>query len=275
MKGIYRLYYRAAVEKRAKRQLRDALSMLENRCLPPRPASAGTDDLQRAMMQMTWWPSRDVLAGLDSSVRELAMLDREKTPKPLWKAFGLVNQRWPGFRLIPRLDILVSRARNRLNEAGEADLTWVRREARGGGEGASEAKRFLADLRKFQKDPRTAAKIEWLRYKRLLFGPDLNKRVQLWCGDEPASLRVRYYARALEIIVDDDFREPLRNNARPLLEWIAHLGNPAYSDVLKRDDFMEWIAERLAERAAQESAARERKQGSERQRRFRARKITR
>jgi len=103
MKGIHRVYYRAAVEKRAKQQLRDALSRLERQCLPPQQVSAGTDDLHRAMMQMTWWPSRDVLAGLDSSVRELAMLDREKTPKPLWKAFKLVNQRWPGFRLIRRL----------------------------------------------------------------------------------------------------------------------------------------------------------------------------
>jgi hypothetical protein len=275
MKGVSRVYYRAAVKKPAKQQLQDALSMLVNRCMPPRQAPPGTDDLHRAMMKMTIWPASDLLAALDSSIKRLAMLDREKVPEPLWKAFELVNRRWPGFGLIRCLDGLVSRARKLLEEAGESDLTSVRREARDSGEGASEAKRFLADLREFQKDPRTAAKIEWLRYKRFLFGPGLNKRVQLWCGDETASLRVRYYARALEIIVDDDLREPLRNNARPLLEWIAHLRNPAYSDVLRWDDFMRWVAERNARQAAEERAERERRQGRERQRRFRARKITR
>ena len=82
------------------------------------------------------------------------------------------------------------------------------------------------------------------------------------------------YARALEIIVDDEHRKPLRDKASPSLEWIARVGNPAYSDVLEWNDFMKWMAERQAERAAEESAESKRKQGRERQRRLRARKIT-
>jgi len=97
MKGIRRVYYRAATERRAKAELRSALTKLENNCLPPRRAATGTDDFQRAMLNMTFWPSADVLIAMDSSVETLAMLEREKVPKPLWKAFKLVNQRWPGY----------------------------------------------------------------------------------------------------------------------------------------------------------------------------------
>jgi len=177
------------------------------------------------MMQMTFWPAADLLAALDSSIKRLAMLDREKVPKPLWKAFQLVNKRWPGFRLIRCLDGLVSRARKLLEEAGESDLTQAGREAQDSGERASEAKRFLADLRKIQKNLRMAAKIKWGRYEHFLFQPPGNKRVELACK-LPAPTAVRCYARTLEIIVDDELRKPLRDKARPLLEWEAMHGTP-------------------------------------------------
>jgi len=270
-----RVYYRAAVEKRARHQLKDALKSLRSRCLPSRQAPPGADDLHRAMLAMTFWPSNDELTELDLRVKELALIDREKVPNPLWKAFELVNKRWPGFRLIRRLDALVSRARNLLNETGESDLTWVRREARGSGERASEAKRFLADLRTLQKNPKVAAKIKWEQYERFLSTPGLNKRVQLWCGDHAASRRVVCYARALEMIVDDERLQPFRDQAEPLLTWIAPLGNPAYLDILSRDDFFKLIAERAAVHLLQERAERNRAQGRDRQKRFRARKITR
>src|SRR5260370_31883824 len=127
MKGMRRVYYRAAFERLAKQDLHYALSMLVNQCKPPRPALAVTDALHRAMMQMTFWPAADLLAALDSSIGRLAMLNREKVPTPLWRAFDLVNRRWPGVQLIRRLDALVSRARKLLEEAGESALTSVRR----------------------------------------------------------------------------------------------------------------------------------------------------
>jgi hypothetical protein len=227
------------------------------------------------MLAITFWPSRDELAELDLKVKELAILFRDNVPEPLWKAFEVVNQRWPGFRLIRYLDALVSRVRKLLGEAGESDLAGARREARGSSQRALEAKRFLADLQKIQKEPKTAAKIEWPCYEHLLFRPGENRRVQLWCGDSPASPRVICYARALEMIVDDEHHEPMRKNARPLLEWIARVGNPAYSDLLAGNDFVKWMAERYAQQAAEERAGRKRKQGRERQRRFRVRKIAR
>ena len=60
---------------------------------------------------------------------------------------------------------------------------WVRREACGSGERVLEAKKFLADLRRIQKDPKTAAKIKWEHYERFLSKRGVNKGVQLWCGD--------------------------------------------------------------------------------------------
>src|SRR6266480_3945684 len=116
MKGIRRVYYRAAFEKRAKAELGDTLRTLKTKCTPPRQAPTGTDDLHRAILGMTLWPSEDALVRLNSSVRTLSLFDREKVPKPMWRAFELVNQRWPGFGLIRRLDALVSRARNLLKE---------------------------------------------------------------------------------------------------------------------------------------------------------------
>ena len=203
------------------------------------------------------------------------MLEREKVPKPLWKAFKLVNQRWQGYRLVSRLDALVSRAGKLLGEAGESDLILVRRKAEGSGERALEAKRFLADLRTIKKDSKEAAKITWQNYEHFLFQPGGNKRVQLACGDAAASPRVKCYSRALEIIVDDERREPSRNKARPLLEWIARVGNPAYSDVLKWDDFIKWVAQRSAKNAEEERARHRRENVRERQRRHRKDKISR
>jgi len=282
MMDVLRVAERAAKWRRvevelphAKRQLPNTLKILETKCTGPRQAPAGAIDLARAILRMTFWPRSDDLSALDSSVETLARSNREKVPKPLWKAFELVNQRWPGFRLIHRLDALVSRARNLLKEAGESDLMWVRREARGSGERALEAKKFLADLRRIQKDPKTAAKIKWEHYERFLSKPGLKKGVQLWCGDHAASAGVVCYARALEMIVDDEYRKRFLDDTEPLLRWIAQLGNPAYSDVLKRDDFIEGIAKLQAERAAGECVEHKRAQARERQRRFRARKITR
>src|SRR5262249_7322210 len=137
-----------------------------------------------------------------------------------------------------------------------------------------EAKRFLADLRRIQKKPKAVLKIQWSRYKHFLFRSGHHKGF-LRCGDFPASPHVICYARALEIIVDDENRKKLLDKAEPLLRWILLLGNPDYADVLRRDDFMEWAAERRAQRTPDDRAEYKRKLGRERLRRFRARKITR
>src|SRR5882724_3617995 len=114
---------RAEVElPRAKKQLRHTLRILETKCTGPRQAPAGASDLACAILRMTSWPRSDDLSALDSSVKTLSLSDRKKVPEPLWKAFKLVNQRWPGFGLVRRLNALASRARNLLNEAGESDL---------------------------------------------------------------------------------------------------------------------------------------------------------
>jgi hypothetical protein len=264
-----RVYYRAAFERRAKQQLKDTLSTLENKCLPSRRASTGAGSLHSVMRQMTWWPSADVLGALDSGVGTLAMLERKKLPRPLWKAFKLVNQRWPGYRLVSCLDALVSRARRLLEEAGESDFTQLCREASGSGKRASEAITFVADLRKIRKDFKRAAKIAWQDYEGFLFEPGDNRRVQLKCGDSPASARVKCYARALEIIPDHELREPMRRKAQPLLEWIVRIDKPGSRDLLKWDDFIEWMAERRAKDAVEECAERKRRQNRERQNRFR------
>jgi hypothetical protein len=58
------------------------------------------------------------------------------------------------------------------------------------------------------------------------------------------SSRERCYARALEILTDDLRYQALRNQARPLLSWIATVAyhNPDYYDLVISND-MEWKAE--------------------------------
>jgi len=268
-----RFYLRAALGGRRTR-LQDALRAIERKCYPRKP-SDNADSFHRAMAQMIFWPAKDELSELDSAVLSLALTERKKSPTPRWKAYVLVDQRWPGYCLVSRLNALILRARNLLEEAGESGLTRLRREAEGSGERVSEARGFLAHLRAIKKNIKEAAKITWQDYQHLLFQPGVSKRTQLACGDSPASLRVLCYSRALEIIVDHEVREPLRDKARPLLEWIARVGNPAYSDLLKWDDFAKWMAEHDRERAEAERAQHKRAQDRERQRRYRKGKISR
>jgi hypothetical protein len=272
MKKMARVYRRAASAahfRSAKAELRGALRALEHKCLPPKQhiQTSGLNQAKKqvrlwpsgelvaelsaevyeALKQRTSWPPAELLAELDSSVCTLVLLDHKKVPKPLWRAFELVSQRWPGSRLISRLNALVLRARKLLEEAGESDLARVRREAEGSGERAADANAFLVDLRRIMKDRRAAAKVEWKRYEQFLFQPPGNMRVELW-SKLPAPSAVKCYARALEVIVDDQLREPAREEARPVLEWIAGLGNPAYSDAVKwgEDEYAKWVVERTA-----------------------------
>ena len=143
-----------------------------------------------------------------------------------------------------------------------ADVFWKR-------------KSFSPILEEFRKTQRRRQRSKWEHYERFLSRRGVNKGVQLWCGDHPASAGVVYYARALEMIVDDEYHRRLLDDAEPLLRWIACLENPAYSDVLKWADFMEWVEERLAKDAADKRLEHKRAQARQRLRRFRSRKIAR
>jgi hypothetical protein len=303
MKGMKRVYFRAAFASRlenAKTELRHTLAALEKACLSPQPR-ARTSNLHEALKYKTWWPSAELLAALNSSVCTLAMLERKTVPKPLWKAFGLVSQRWTGYSLVSRLNTLVLRARKRLEEVGESDLEKIRREGNvdafvlrarklleaegkralkrfcevdAESKRALETNAFLTDLERIQKNLKAAAKIKWQDYEHFLFAPRANKPIELACK-LPAPSAVSCYARALEIIVDDQFRERSREEARPFLEWIARLGNRSYSDMTAWDGFASFVSKAETRRIAEEPISRRRNLTRARVREYRERKISR
>jgi hypothetical protein len=201
--------------------------------------------------QDAFWPSDKELFALNRAVHDLAMTQRKKDcfKTWYWKAYELVNRRWPKLKLVKRLNLLVGRARDRLKESGETELNWIRREAF---KGAPKAKQLLEHLESIQVDAK-AAEIDWQEYKQLLFRPGSYrlacdapqpqlKRLGFSCNNvsisEPS--RERCYARALEMLTNDLRYQPLRDKARPLLAWIAIHDNPDYYDVLK-ENHMEWL----------------------------------
>src|SRR5262249_1321731 len=57
------------------------------------------------------------------------------------------------------------------------------------------------------------------------------RSVELACDKTTASREVRCYARALELIVDHDNREPLREKAEPLVRWLTEIDHPMAKDL--------------------------------------------
>ncbi len=101
------------------RRISCLLSSLEKTCLPLPPA---TDELT------TIWPDGRHLGELDSAVLALAVMVRKKLPTSNWKAYIWVNKRWQGYHLVSRVEKLVRRARERLQEENEMDweIAWPR-----------------------------------------------------------------------------------------------------------------------------------------------------
>jgi hypothetical protein len=197
-----------------------------------------------------FWPALKELSRLDIEVFDLAMTQRKKPLLPFWKAFELVNRRWPKLKLVKRVKELIEHAHDRLKEIGESELERIRRKAFAG---APKAKRLLEYLEAIQVDANKTAEIDWQDYKELLFGPG-NCRIA--CDAPEPRLRrsgfsyssaliikpsrERCYARALEILTTDLRYEPLRDKARPLLCWMITIRIPDYYGVLK-SNHLEWL----------------------------------
>jgi hypothetical protein len=203
-----------------------------------------TDILLRPVVSETdFWPSIKALCRLDGAVFALAMIQRKMPPQPTWRAFELVNKRWPKLKLVKRVKEFIERAHDRLKEASKSELEGIRREAF---EGTPKAKRLIEHLEAIQMGAKQAAGVDWHDYKELLFR---SGSYRLACDAPKAELqrsgfryssisvsepsRERCYARALEILTDDLGYEPLRAEARPLLCWMIAIRIPDYYGVLK------------------------------------------
>jgi hypothetical protein len=236
--------------------LKKALRALENKCLPSTREYLATGEAKKLwrygrlnagdLAGLTLWPSGGELGQLTRAVIDLAVVARRNgqgsITSPFWKAFKTVDRRWPGFQLVPRVEQLVQRARNRLKETGGSGFQRLTREAN---DGMPEAIQLRKDLRALYEDSTNALQI----------------RLQ----DKQSDMKC--YPRALELIVDElRYRPLLHERVRPLLDWIACVGNPDFFDVLTFDDLTNHARELMTVQTAAEIVKRKQEQARLRKR---------
>lgn len=227
MRGVIRAHYRSAVGRRTEEELTSILDRLALYCQKPDPQAKGATDLAKAMKQLTFWPTSDLLKSLEFSVMRLAKFEREKPPHPSWKAFQLVDKRKRSLKLVLRVDKLVKCALDRLTEAGRSvleTLLW---------EQGKDAQNLFHDIARVRENLSAAKTIDWAQYERVLLRVSHANSVELASGKSTASPEARCYARVLELIVDhdNDKRERLRRESEPLVRWLHEIRHPMVKDL--------------------------------------------
>jgi hypothetical protein len=210
--------------KQAKERLFLRLERLARYCKPSDTASPSAI-----------WPDQGFLRDLESEVVFLVATVRKNPPSPAWKAFRLLDRRMPKLLLVRRVDNLVKRARDRLEEAAQHPLSKLEQQAEGGDENAQELLRDIAAIRDGQDGEK---KIDWTAHEKALAQFSRTRSVEPAYG-RSAPLGIRCYARALELIVDDCRRKPLES--WPLTEWTVQIGHPDAKSLLAFDDPTEFI----------------------------------
>jgi hypothetical protein len=155
---------------------------------------------------------------------------RKKRPSPAWKAFQLLDRRMPKLLLVKRVDNLVKRARDRLEEAAQHPLSKLQQQAECGDE---HTRKLLRDIAAIRDGQGAAKRIDWTEHERALAQFSRTRSVEPSYG-RSALLKFRCYARSLELIVDDCRRKPLKS--WPLTEWTAEIGHPDARSLLAFDD---------------------------------------
>jgi hypothetical protein len=212
----------------------------------------------------TVWPSTELLQSIESGVLALVGPARKNGSSRSWKKFERLNRRMTKLRLVLRVDNLVQHAHSRLKEAGESALNKLQRYCN-----SDDAKKLLADIERLSADLRNAKTIDWLQHEGALKIGSSNRKLELACGDSPASPRVICYARALELLADDYAHLPLRNQSRPLLQWLARIEHPNAKELLTFDYAMVSELERRQKALLTEKSSRVRQQQRERTRKHR------
>ena len=214
------------------------------------------------------WPSGDILKDVEERVIFLLDTERRKRPSPSWKAFELLDKRMPSLRLVLRVNNLFKRAYERLGEAGEAPMSKLSRQADAGDEGAE---KLVNDLYKIKDASAIPERIDWSQHERMLAQFSPTRTVEPAYGGI-AQLEYRCYARALELILDDYRREPLRKESLPLIEWALRIGYPGATSLGAFDSIAAFIVEQDEGVWRNKLERQKLYLGRERTRRFRKRK---
>jgi hypothetical protein len=185
------------------------------------------------------WPRGDILKDFEERVIFLLATERRKRPSPSWKVFELLDKRMPSLPLVLRVNNLFKRAYERLAEAGEAQMSKLSRQADAGDQGAE---KLVNDLYKIKDASAIPEGIDWSQHERALAQFSHTRTVEPAYGGI-AQLEYRCYARALELILDDYRREPLRKKSLPLIEWALRIGYPGATSLGAFDFIAAFIVE--------------------------------
>ena len=185
------------------------------------------------------WPRGDDLRDLEERVIFLIARERRKRPSPSWKAFALLDKRMPSLRLVLRVNNLFKRAYERLAEAGEAPMSKLVRQGEAGDQAAE---KLVDDLYRIKDALGTAKRIDWTQHERALAQFSPRRTVEPACG-RSAQLEYRCYTRALELLLDDYQREPLRKESLPLIQWALGIGYPGARSLGAFDHIAGFIVE--------------------------------
>ena len=194
-----------------------------------------------------FWPPPELLKSIEDAVMHLVTTDRKKPPSPAWKALKLLNRRMSSLRLTLRLDNVVKHARELLEKIGESPLQKLARQDH------EDARKLLRDLEHLRTNVSSAKAIDWSQHEKALAEFSRTRTVEL-ASNQAAPVPVRCYARALELLLLDEYRhKPLQRKAAPFLEWLARIKHPQAKTLLEFDRV---TASRVTQ---QEAASRENK----------------
>jgi hypothetical protein len=225
-----------------KERLQSDLETLARYCQSPEKA------------KQTLWPDGKLLQSIEHDV---TLLNGKERKRPLlWKTFRRLGRRMPKLLLALRVENLVKRAWERLEE-NESALSKLARQDR------ESVRKFLSDVELLKRDSSNAKAIDWQQHESVLKGVSPNQKPEI--GDPLASKKTICYTRTLELLLDDYQREALRKQFRPLLEWLARIEHPKAKNLLAFD----YETEHQARALQDEKALRQRKKGRERTKKHR------
>jgi hypothetical protein len=224
----------------------------------------------------TIWPTDSDLSSIERRVIDILKLTRQRVMRspftnasPVWKAFQVLDKRTT-LHLVQRVNSLVKRATERLSEAKEPSLITLSRQARED----PDARNLLHDINAVMNSPSAAGTIDWTRHESTLAQFSPTRSVELACNlGSAASLGVRCYARALELIVEYSPRKELRDKSLPLVMWLAGIGHPKAADLKRCDPDLAYAFERIVSGVKNAKSSRKRELGRQRIRRHRAKKF--
>jgi hypothetical protein len=212
-------------------------------------------------------PRDEDLRDIDECIFGLATILRKKKLLTQTEAIRLVDQKWPRLRLERRLRQLFEACRRSATQSlpdvpeSVEHFLWITKLAKGQGQRAELARRFLAHHELLRSKQRKLSQIPWADYQEILLKHD-GKKIVPQCPIPFMSSQTSSCARYLEMERD---RLLYSHELNELVQWQQRIGSPKpLLEWFERNDLRDsgLHARRIERRrqAAKERQARRRKE---------------